>query len=97
MRYAIDLQLNQDASFYLDTRELRLWAQKNLANKTVLNLFAYTGSLGVAAMAGGAKRVIQHDQQRRYLNIAKTSYTLNGFPINKEDFIVSDFWGLTSR
>ncbi len=90
--YSIDLTLNQDASFYLDTRNLRKWLSENTKGKTVLNAFAYTGSLGVAAMAGGASRVVQLDRDRKYLNVAKTSYTLNGFPINKGDFLASDFF-----
>ena len=49
--YAIDMTLNQDASFYLDTRNLRKWITENMKGKTVLNAFAYTGSLGVAAMS----------------------------------------------
>ena len=36
--YAVDLQLNQDSSLYLDTRHLREWAKANLAGKTVLNI-----------------------------------------------------------
>ncbi len=92
VRYAIDLLLNRDASLYLDTRNLRAWAMQHLRDKTVLNTFAYTGSLGVAALAGGAKRVVQLDLNRQFLNVAKTSYTLNGYPINKSDFVVADFW-----
>ncbi|HEY3341425.1 MAG TPA: class I SAM-dependent methyltransferase, partial [Anaerolineae bacterium] len=49
--YAVDLLMNRDAGFYLDTRNLRRWAIEHLAGKRVLNTFAYTGSLGVAAMA----------------------------------------------
>jgi 23S rRNA (cytosine1962-C5)-methyltransferase len=95
--YAIDLLMSQDASLYLDTRLLRQWACQNLAGKTVLNTFAYTGSLGVAAQAGGALLVAHSDLDRKSLNLAKTSYTLNGFPIRKADFRVGDFWEQTSR
>jgi 23S rRNA (cytosine1962-C5)-methyltransferase len=95
--YAVDLFLNQDASLYLDTRGLRAWAQENLSEKTVLNTFAYTGSLGVAATAGGARRVVQLDHNRRFLNLAKVSYTLNGFPIHKNELLAGDFWTQTSR
>src|SRR5512133_3328236 len=49
--YAIDLTMNRDTSFYLDTRNLRHWAIENSSGKSVLNTFAYTGSLGVAATA----------------------------------------------
>ncbi len=95
--YAIDLTMNRDASFYLDTRNLRQWLMENVRGKTVLNTFAYTGSLGVAALAGEASRVVQLDLNRQFLNLAKDSYTLNGFPIHKTDFIVSDFFPAISR
>jgi 23S rRNA (cytosine1962-C5)-methyltransferase len=95
--YALDLTMNRDASLYLDTRHLRKWAIDNLAGKTVLNTFAYTGSLGVAAMGGGAKRVVHLDLNRKFLNVAKTSYTLNGFPIHKKDFISADFFPGVAR
>lgn len=95
--YAVDITMNRDASLYLDTRNLRRWAIDRLAGKTVLNTFAYTGSLGVAAQAGGAARVVQLDRNRLFLNVAKTSYTLNGFPIHKPDFQAADFWPQINR
>lgn len=95
--YALDLCMNQDASLYLDTRNLRAWLVNHMKGKTVLNTFAYTGSLGVAACAGGATRVVQIDLSRQFLNLAKTSYTLNGFPIHKADFIAGDFWSLVNQ
>lgn len=87
----VNLTMNQDASLYLDTRKLRKWALEHLDGKTVLNTFAYTGSLGVAARAGGAARVLQVDRSQDFLNVAKDSYTLNGFPIEKRDFLAEDF------
>jgi 23S rRNA (cytosine1962-C5)-methyltransferase len=95
--YAIDPIINRDASLYLDTRNVRLWASQRLKDKSALNTFAYTGSLGVAAKAGGAARVVHLELNRRFLNVAKTSYTLNGFPINKSDFQAGDFWPLINR
>jgi 23S rRNA (cytosine1962-C5)-methyltransferase len=95
--YAIDLTMNGDTSLYLDTRNLRKWLIEHMRDKTILNSFAYTGSLGVAALAGGANRVMQHDLNRQFLNVAKTSYTLNGFPIQKQDFITADFFTLVSK
>ncbi len=95
--YAIDLTMNRDASFYLDTGHLRKWLLQNSQGRSVLNAFAYTGSLGVAAQAGGAVRVTQTDLNRQFLNIAKDSYALNGFPINKQDFIAQDFFPAVAR
>ncbi len=95
--YAIDLTMNRDASFYLDTSNLRKWLIENMQDKTLLNTFAYTGSLGVAALAGGASKVIQTDLNRQFLNLAKDSYPLNGFEIQKQNFIAQDFFPAISR
>ncbi len=95
--YAVNLTMNRDASFYLDTSNLRTWLIDNMKGKSVLNTFAYTGSLGVAAMAGGASRVVQTDRSRQFLNLAKDSYSLNGFPIHKQDFIAQDFFPAVAR
>jgi len=95
--YAVDLTLNRDASLYLDTRNLRKWIIENLKDKSVLNTFAYTGSFGVAALAGGASRVVQIDLNREFLDLAKTSYSLNGFPIQKGNFIARDFFEQVSN
>ena len=95
--YAIDLTMNRDASFYLDTANLRKWLLENTRGKSVLNTFAYTGSLGVAAMAGGAANVVQTDANRQFLNLAKDTYALNGFPIQKQNFITQDFYPAIAR
>jgi 23S rRNA (cytosine1962-C5)-methyltransferase len=95
--YAVDLTMNRDASLYLDTRNLRKWLIENSHNKSILNTFAYTGSFGVAATAGGARRVVQMDLNRQVLNLAKDSYSLNNFAIHKSDFITADFFPAVAR
>jgi 23S rRNA (cytosine1962-C5)-methyltransferase len=95
--YAIDLTLSQDASFYLDTRNLRRWLIDNAVGKSVLNTFAYTGSLGVAASTSGAREVIQLDHSKKHLDIARQSITLNGLPLNQETYLVGDFWKQAAR
>jgi len=92
VRYAVDLLMNHDAGFYLDTRLLRRWLIDDSAGNEVLNTFAYTGSLGVAARAGGAARVLHTDLKRRFLNVAKASYALNGFRVERQDFQARDFF-----
>ncbi|MBI5546133.1 MAG: class I SAM-dependent methyltransferase [Deltaproteobacteria bacterium] len=97
VRYALTLDLNRDASLYLDTRKLRAWAKANLAGKRVLNAFAYTGSLGVAARAAPAAQVVHVDRNKAFLSVAKDSYSLNGFPIRRADFQASDFFEAVGR
>ena len=92
VRYAVDPHLNQDAGFYLDTRELRRWLLDHAEGKTVLNTFAYTGSLGVAALAGGAARVLQTDLNPRFLDVARASTALNGLSVEARDFVARDFF-----
>jgi len=97
IRYALDLRVNQDASFYIDTRALRSWLHTNMAGKTILNTFAYTGSLGVAALAGGAAKVIQTDINPRFLGLAKKSCALNHIAIRQSDFFALDFYKMVNR
>ncbi len=97
VRYALELSRHQDATLYLDTRNLRAWAKAQLAGQRVLNTFAYTGSLGVAAQAAPASEVVQVDLNRSYLNLAKASYALNGFGVKRADFRVGDFFDESSR
>ncbi len=90
--YALDLQMNQDASFYLDTAGLRTWLKEHAAGWRVLNTFAYTGSLGVAALAGGAKYVMQTDRSARFLSLARRSAMLNHLDLGKMPLRTADFF-----
>ncbi len=97
IRYAVNLRMNQDASFYLDTRNLRTWLKNNANGKTVLNTFAYSGSLGVAALAGGAKKVVQVDRNATYLSLARQSATMNRLDLGKMKLHAADFFNEMGR
>jgi len=90
--YALDLQMQQDASFYLDTRGLRKWLIENSSGWRVLNTFAYTGSLGVAALTGGADYVLQTDLKRKFLALARRSAMLNRLDLGKMKLQANDFF-----
>lgn len=92
VNYALDLLMNQDAGFYIDTCNLRAWLKSHSAGKTVLNTFAYTGSLGVAALAGGAARVTQIDRSGKFLALADQSVILNGFDASRMECSAVDFF-----
>jgi 23S rRNA (cytosine1962-C5)-methyltransferase len=97
VNYALDLQLHQDASFYLDTRLLRRWLLDHMADKRILNTFAYTGSLGVTAGAGGASLVVQTDINPKYLHIARQSWAINHLPTGQYQIIPGDFFRVAGR
>ena len=92
VRYAIDLTMNHDNSFYSDTRLLRKYLLENMQGKHVLNTFAYTGSLGVAAAAGGAAMVLQTDLSEKFLKTAYRSASLNGLTFTRKNFRYGDFF-----
>ena len=97
VNYAIDLQINQDASFYIDTRYLRRWLIEHSEGLRVLNTFAYTGSLGVAAGMGGASKVIQTDLNPSFLDIARRSWLLNELDPEKCEITPGDFFRITGK
>lgn len=84
--YPADLRLNKDCGFYLDSSLLRRWLIQNAAGKRVLNTFAYTGSLGDAAAAGGALSVTQTDLNANYLSSRHSS----------QEYILGDFFHVAS-
>jgi 23S rRNA (cytosine1962-C5)-methyltransferase len=94
---AIDLLMNQDASFYIDTRNLRGWLLKNSTGWQTLNTFAYTGSLGIAALAGGSARVIQTDRGKKFLALARQSAIYNKFDLEKMKLRRADFFSEVAR
>ena len=96
VRYAVDLTMNHDNGFYADTRNLRQYLLENMQGKSVLNTFAYTGSLGVAAAAGGAERVLQSDLSNKFLQTAYRSASLNGLTFTRKNFRFGDFFPVVS-
>jgi 23S rRNA (cytosine1962-C5)-methyltransferase len=95
--YALNVLLNQDASLYLDTRNLRVWLKEYSQKRSILNTFAYTGSLGVAALAGGAEKVVQVDRNERFLLVARQSARLNGMPDQKMELRKVDFFSAVAH
>ncbi len=97
IKFAVHPLLNQDSSFYIDTRNLRIWLKENLAGKDIINTFAYTGSLGVAALAGGANKVVQSDLNSKFLDLARLSAQLNGILPSRHVLMAGDFFRVISR
>lgn len=92
VRYALDLRLGRDTSFYLDTRLLRGWLRVHARNAAVLNTFAHTGSLGVAARMAPAARVVQTDRNPRVLELARRSLALNQLACGRDELVAADFF-----
>ena len=68
----------KDPWLFLDFRAGRRWVKANATGKRVLNLFAYTCGIGVAATAGGAAEVWNVDFAGSALSVGQRSAALNG-------------------
>jgi 23S rRNA (cytosine1962-C5)-methyltransferase len=72
-----DVASGQKSGAFLDLRGLRKWiGLQKLAGKRVLNLFCYTGTLGLAAEGAGAKQVLNLDVSQGALTFAERYHQL---------------------
>jgi len=78
----------QDPWLFLDLRAGRRYVKANSEGKTVLNLFSYTCGIGIAAGAGGAKRVVNVDFAESSLAVGMENARLNN--LQQVEFIQSD-------
>jgi 23S rRNA (cytosine1962-C5)-methyltransferase len=90
-RYVIDLQASATSSgLFLDQRETRRQLRSmDLAGKTVLNTFAHTGSLSVAAALAGAE-TLTLDLSKHYLDWATENLRANELDPAEHDFVFGD-------
>jgi 23S rRNA (cytosine1962-C5)-methyltransferase len=88
--YLIQMAGTKHPGLFLDHVDLRTWLLKTQKNKTVLNLFSYTGSLSVAAAMGGAKKVTTLDLSKSTIEWAKENWKNAGLNEELGDFIYGD-------
>lgn len=67
---------------FLDQKLNRDWLQTAARDKTVLNLFAYTGGFGLAAAKGQAASVLNVDTSKNTLAWAKENATVNNLQMD---------------
>lgn len=89
-QFWIQLTETRHPGLFLDHEPLRQWLHARMKNLRVLNTFAYTGSLSVAAALGGAPHVTTLDLSKPSLEWAKENFTLNRLPIESHRWIFGD-------
>lgn len=77
LRFNVNLGDYLDTGLFLDHRITRQQVREQSAGKRVLNLFCYTGSFSVYALAGGAAEVVSVDLSKTYLDWARRNVDLN--------------------
>jgi len=78
-RFWVNFHDYLDTGLFLDHRLTREMVQGMAQGKSVLNLFAYTGSVTVHAAVGGAILTTTVDMSNTYLEWAQRNLELNGF------------------
>lgn len=79
LQFIVNLSDYLDTGLFLDHRITRGMVKEMATDKKVLNLFCYTGSFSVYAIAGGAREVTSVDLSKTYLAWTERNVQLN-FP-----------------
>jgi 23S rRNA (guanine2445-N2)-methyltransferase / 23S rRNA (guanine2069-N7)-methyltransferase len=79
-----------DTGLFLDHRPIRKWIRENSEGKDFLNLFGYTGSATVHAVAGGARSSTTVDGSKTYTAWAQENLAFNKLLGADHRFICAD-------
>ncbi len=79
LKFHVDWLRGQKTGFFVDQRENRSLLEQYAKDKTVLNMFCYTGGFSVYAMRGGAKLVHSVDSSAKAIELTNRNIEMN-FP-----------------
>ncbi len=84
LSYLVDLNTYLDTGFFIDQRLTRRLVRRLAGGRRFLNLFAYTGTMTVNALAGGSPASTTVDLSATYLTWAARNLGANGFSAASE-------------
>ncbi|KXU85254.1 23S rRNA methyltransferase [Caballeronia megalochromosomata] len=90
VRYHVDVRHGHKTGFYVDQRDNRVLVAQHAQGREVLNCFCYTGGFSLAALKGGATRVVSVDSSGEALALARENVTANGFDAQKAEWLDAD-------
>ncbi|MFO6425240.1 class I SAM-dependent methyltransferase [Motilimonas sp. KMU-193] len=96
LKYQLSLGRNQNYGLFFDMEQGRRWVQAHAAKANVLNLFSYTCGFSVAAMAGGARQVVNVDMSKASLAVGRDNHRLNQHDLSRVKYLAHDIfksWG----
>ena len=76
-RFAVDWEMGQKTGFFLDQRDNRKLVEHYAKDRSVLNLFCYTGGFSLYALGGGAKLVHSVDSSSKAISLLNHNIYLN--------------------
>lgn len=77
LKFLVNFTDYLDTGLFLDHRYIRSYIRQSAKDKKFLNLFCYTGSATVYAMAGGALSSVSVDASEKYLSVARENLDIN--------------------
>ena len=77
LKFHVDWLKGQKTGFFVDQRENRLLLEKYSKDKSVLNMFCYTGGFSFYAMRGQAKLVHSVDSSAKAIELTNANVALN--------------------
>ena len=86
LRFLVQPGRNRNSGLFLDMRNGRDWVRRHGEGKRVLNLFAYTCSFSVSAIAGGATAVTNIDMSSPALTTGRENHRINNLPLGMVRF-----------
>jgi len=97
MHLGVSLVYGQKTGFFLDQRENRALIRRYSRDRTVLNLFSYTGGFSIAAALGGATKVTSVDTAAAAIDGARDNFALNGVDPSGHEFAAEDAFAYLER
>ena len=90
IKYVVEPTLSFNSGLFIDARPAREQIRMMSKGEDVLNLFAYTGSLGVAALKGGAENLLHVDSQIGMCARVRANHEANNVTFDERMFLASD-------
>lgn len=90
LQFTADVIHGQKTGFFLDQRDNRDLIRKLAQDRSVLNLFSFSGGFSIAAGAGGCSSATSVDLAPAAIAAADNHWQLNGLPRERHTGVVSD-------
>ena len=90
LTFHVDVEQGQKTGFFLDQRDNRQRVRALAAGREVLDCFCYTGGFALAALAGGAKRVLALESSAPALAVARENLAANQLDAERVEFAQAD-------
>jgi 23S rRNA (cytosine1962-C5)-methyltransferase len=90
MKFNVNWVEGQKTGFFLDQRDNRKLLGELAKGRSVLNTFCYTGGFSVAALLGGATKVVSVDVSGPAIELAKTNASMNDVDDDRHEALAMD-------